>query len=69
MLGIDEHFFTRKKGFVTTLCDLGNHKIYDMVLGRNELSLEAYFHRLEGKSEVKVCVRSGHSTAGRAAGI
>jgi len=54
VLGIDEHFFTRKKGFATTLCDLGNHKIYDVVLGRSEFSLEAYFHRLEGKSEVKV---------------
>lgn len=54
VLGIDEHFFTRKKGFATTLCDLGNHKIYDVVLGRSELSLEAYFHRLEGKSEVRV---------------
>jgi hypothetical protein len=32
----------------------GNHKIYDVVLGRSELSLEAYFHRLESKSEVKV---------------
>jgi hypothetical protein len=50
ILGIDEHFFTRKKGFATTLCDLGNHKIYDVVLGRSELSLEAYFHRLEGKA-------------------
>ena len=54
VLGIDEHFFTRKKGFATTLCDLGNHKIYDVVLGRSELSLEAYFQRLEGKSEVRV---------------
>jgi transposase len=54
VLGIDEHFFTRRKGFATTLCDLGNHKIYDVVLGRSELSLEAYFHRLEGKSEVRV---------------
>jgi len=54
VLGIDEHFFTRKKGFATTLCDLGKHKIYDVVLGRSELSLAAYFHRLEGKLEVKV---------------
>ena len=43
VLGIDEHFFTRKKGFATTLCDLGSHKIYDVVLGRSELSLEAIF--------------------------
>jgi transposase len=54
VLGIDEHFFTRKKGFATTLCDLGNHKIYDVVLGRSELSLEAYFQRLDGKNEVRV---------------
>lgn len=54
MLGIDEHFFTRKKGFATTLCDLHHHKVYDVVLGRSELSLEAYFQRLEGKAEVRV---------------
>jgi len=54
VLGIDEHFFTRKKGFATTLCDLRQHKIYDVVLGRSELSLEAYFKKLEGKAEVRV---------------
>src|SRR5581483_1009728 len=54
VLGIDEHFFTRRKGYATTLCDLKNHKIYDVVLGRSELSLEAYFQRLEGKAEVRV---------------
>jgi transposase len=51
ILGIHEHFFTRRKGFATTLCDLKNHKIYDVVLGRSELSLEAYFQRLEGKDK------------------
>ena len=54
ILGIDEHFFTRKKGFATTLCDLQKHKIYDVVLGRSEASLEAYLQRLEGKEDVKV---------------
>jgi len=54
LLGIDEHFFTRRKGYATTFCDLRNHKIYDVVLGRSELALEAYLERLEGKSEVKV---------------
>jgi transposase len=57
LLGIDEHFFTRKKGFATTLCDLGNHKVYDVVLGRSEASLEAYFLSLEGKDAVRlVCM-------------
>ena len=32
VLGIDEHFFTRRSGYATTLCDLRNHKIYDVVL-------------------------------------
>jgi transposase len=54
VLGIDEHFFTRRKGFATTLCDLKNHKVYDVVLGRSELSLEAYFQKLEGKADVRV---------------
>ncbi len=54
VLGIDEHFFTRRKGFATTLCDLKNHKIYDVVPGRSELALESYLQRLEGKSAVRV---------------
>jgi len=54
ILGIDEHFFTRKKGFATTLCNLRRHKIYDVVLGRSELSLAAYFEKLQGKDEVLV---------------
>lgn len=54
VLGIDEHFFTRKKGFATTLCDLKNHSIYDVFLGRSELALEPYLLGLEGKSQVRV---------------
>jgi len=54
VLGIDEHFFTRRKGYATTLCDLRHRKIYDVVLGRSEAALEAYLTRLEGKAEVRV---------------
>jgi transposase len=54
ILGIDEHFFTRRKGFATTLCDLKKHKVYDLVLGRSEASLAPYLQRLEGKAEVRV---------------
>jgi transposase len=57
ILGIDEHFFTRRKGFATTLCDLKNHTVYDVVLGRSEASLAAYFAKLEGKDQVRiVCI-------------
>jgi len=54
VLGIDEHFFTRRKGFATTFCDLRKHKVHDVVLGRSQLSLRAYFERLEGKDKVNV---------------
>lgn len=54
ILGIDEHFFSRKHGYATTLCDLKNHAIYDVVLGRSEAALEAYFQRLPGKDRVRV---------------
>lgn len=56
VLGIDEHFFTRKDGYATTLCNLERHRVHDLVLGRSEKALEAYFKRLPGKEKVKVVV-------------
>jgi transposase len=54
VLGLDEHFFTRRLGYATTLCDLRHHTVYDVVLGRSEAALEAYFQSLEGKAAVQV---------------
>jgi transposase len=54
VLGIDEHFFTRKQGYATTFCDLKNHKIYDVVLGRSEAALESYLLKLQGRDQVRV---------------
>jgi len=54
VLGIDEHFFTRRKGYATTFCDLKNHRIYDVALGRSEAALEAYLNKLQGKDQVRV---------------
>ncbi len=54
VLGIDEHFFSRRHGYATTFCDLKNHRVYDVVLGRSAASLESYFQALEGKSSVRV---------------
>src|ERR671913_8069 len=57
VLGIDEHFFSRKHGYATTFCDLKNHSVYDVTLGRSQLALEAYLQRLEGKHLVQiVCI-------------
>lgn len=54
VLGIDEHFFTRKDGYATTLCDLSSNRVYDVVLGRSEASLAGYLSRLRGKEKVEV---------------
>lgn len=54
VLGIDEHFFSRRLGYATTLCDLRRNKVFDVVLGRSEKSLEGYLGHLKGKEEVKV---------------
>jgi transposase len=54
VLGIDEHFFSRRHGYATTFCDLKNHKIHDVVLGRSEAALESYLARVEGRSRVQV---------------
>lgn len=61
ILGMDEHFFTRRQGYATTLCDLKHHKVFDVVLGRSEAALEAYFTRLPGKERVRVvCIDLSH---------
>lgn len=54
VLGIDEHFFTRRRGYATTFCDLAKHKVFDVVAGRSEKSLEDYLTRLPGRQRVKV---------------
>ncbi len=54
VLGIDEHFFTRRRGYATTFCDLKNHRIYDVALGRSEAALDSFFFRLEGKDQVRI---------------
>lgn len=56
VLGIDEHFFTRKKGYATTFADLGKHKVLDVTLGRSEKALVPYFKRTGGTERVKVVV-------------
>lgn len=56
VIGIDEHFFSRKKGYATTLCDLGKNKVFDITLGRTDKALDGYFNKLMGKDNVAVVV-------------
>jgi transposase len=56
VLGIDEHFFTRKQGYATTFVDLRKHTVFDVRLGRSEPSLRGYLKGLEGRGNVQVVV-------------
>ncbi len=56
VLGIDEHFFTKRRGYATTLCNLRTHRVFDVVLGRSEASLEGFFRQCQGKENVQVAV-------------
>lgn len=54
VLGIDEHFFSKKHRFATTFCDLRKHKIFDIAKGRSAADLAEYLNQLPGKERVKV---------------
>jgi transposase len=54
VLGIDEHFFSKKDGYATTFCDLRRHTIFDVVLGRSEAALDDYLAQLPGKDRVRI---------------
>jgi transposase len=53
-LGIDEHRVCTKVPFATTLCDLGKHKIFDVLPGRSQEDLHASIMTLPGRDHVKV---------------
>lgn len=54
VLGIDEHFFTRKDGFATTFANLETHRVFDVQLGRSELALQRFLDELAGKEHTQV---------------
>jgi transposase len=54
ILGIDEHSFSKREGYATTFCNIGKHKIFDVVKGKSAKDLEAYLSSLEGRERVKV---------------
>lgn len=57
VLGIDEHSFSKKAGFATTLCDLRKHKVFDVVRGRSEADLKEYLQQyMERRSGENVAV-------------
>lgn len=54
VLGIDEHFFTKKQGFATTLANLSTHKVHDVMLGRSEASLGPQLDKIPARWRTRV---------------
>lgn len=58
-LGIDEHFFRRKKGiteFVTLFADLGKKRTFEIALGKDRATLLEQLNQIPGRENVKVVV-------------
>jgi len=60
-IGIDEHRFSRKIGFVTTFCNLEKHSVFDISPGRSEATLQPFLKTLEGRKKVKVVCMDMHA--------
>ena len=56
VLGIDEHHFGKGQSYVTTLCDLQKHKIYDVLPGKAESTLQSHLDAIPDRSRVKIVV-------------
>lgn len=56
VLGIDEHHFGKGHSFVTTLCDIRKHKIYDILPGKAERSLQSHLEKIADRDRVKIVV-------------
>lgn len=49
VLGIDEHFFSRERGYATTLVDLKHHKVFDVGAGPLRAKPAAVFEPSAGQ--------------------
>lgn len=54
LLGIDEHFFSKKEGYATTFCDLKKHRVFELAKGRSEQALHTALMRMKGRERVQV---------------
>lgn len=54
VLGIDEHFFSKKHGYATTFADLKKHRVFDVALGRSASSLHHALRKMKGRDRVQV---------------
>lgn len=56
-LGIDEHSIHKGRHYAVSLVDLKNHRVYDVIEGKNTAKLEAALRKLKGRGKVRmVCM-------------
>jgi len=60
IIGIDEHRFNKKVGFVTTFCNLEKHSVFDLAPGRSEAELLPFLQSLQGRKQVEVVCMDMH---------
>lgn len=59
VLGIDEHFFTRRNGyaeFATVFCDLKKRRLFEMCKGKDAKSIFEAVEHYPGRDQVKIVV-------------
>lgn len=61
IIGLDEHRFSKKLGFVTTFCDLEKHSVFDLAPGRSEAELLPFLKSLRGCEKVRVVCMDMHA--------
>ena len=54
VMGIDEHYFSRKDGYVTTFADLHKGRVFELALGRSQHALHRALSRMKGRHRVRV---------------
>lgn len=54
VLGIDEHTIHKGYKFATTICDLSNHRVYDVINGRKCEEIESTLMKYKGRENVEV---------------
>lgn len=56
-LGIDEHRFTKRQGFLTTFCDLQKGRVFEIAKGRSSSELHSFLCSLKGRERVRlICI-------------
>lgn len=59
VIGIDEHFFSRRKGyteFCTVITDMKGKRLFDMVLGKDNKTLLEKLNHIKGRENVRLVV-------------